>query len=515
MSAHPYSAAALRRGAWHFLSGKAVSGLLTFVILLWLVRLLPVAEYGAYVSLVAAAELAFALGGLGLPWAAARFLPEARLHARPEITRALAWRLAGWQAAVLGALAVLAWLTFDWLLPWLGLAVPAGAALAWAALLFAAGTGRFLCDGMLGPLMQQALARASLVLKQVLFLVLLALLVAQDMLTLTTVLVAELMASSVATLVALAGLARHLRRLPAPAQDTGWQPPVARVLWQVALPMYGGHLITLAYGPQVFLLLLARFAGAEAAAVFGFLRSLYEQSARYLPATLLFSLVQPKLVASFVGGGGGMAELTRNANLAGKLSLFVLMPVVAFAYAGGETLIALLSGGKFPQTGLLFFGFMLALIPFSQRQLLETVAVTAGRAGLCTLGAAMGLVTLPLMLWLLVSGAGPWAGVAALGGGHLLFALTAVLGLRPAGYTADLANLRRLALAALAGAVAAMLVPPLTNPWLELAALALACGSVFLSAAWLLGPITTSERQRMNRLLGRKVFPVFRAQSEN
>lgn len=43
MSAHPYSAAALRRGAWHLLSGKAVSGLLTFTILLVLVRLLPVA----------------------------------------------------------------------------------------------------------------------------------------------------------------------------------------------------------------------------------------------------------------------------------------------------------------------------------------------------------------------------------------------------------------------------------------------------------------------------------------
>ncbi|MCC6145797.1 MAG: oligosaccharide flippase family protein [Candidatus Hydrogenedentes bacterium] len=504
MSAHPYSAAALRRGAWHFLSGKAVSGLLTFVILLWLVRLLPVAEYGAYVSLVAAAELAFALGGLGLPWAAARFLPEVRLHARPDLTRALAWRLACWQAAVLGALAVLAGLTFDRLLPRLGLAVPAGAALAWAALLFAEGTGRFLREGLLGPLLCQDTVRLSLVARQILFILCIAGLAASGEASLSTVLAVELMASLLAAVVALAGLARHLRRLP--AQDTGWQAPPARAVWRVALPMYGGHLLTLAYGPQVFLLLLARFAGAEAAAVFGFLRSLYEQAARYLPATLLFSLVRPKLVASYVGGGG-MAELTRNANLAGKLSLFVLMPVVAFAFAGGETLIKLLSGGKFPQTGLLFFGFMLALIPFSQRQLLETVAVTTGRAGLCTLGAAMGLLTLPLMLWLLSMDSGPWAGVAGLGVGHLLFALTAVLGLKSTGYHADLPSLARLALAALAGALAAMLVPSLSNPWLELGGLALASGSAFLSAAWLLGPFASNERQRMNRLLGREVFP--------
>jgi O-antigen/teichoic acid export membrane protein len=75
MSVHPYSSAELRRSTWHFLSGKMVSGLLTIAILLWLVRLLPVAEYGAYVSLIAAAELGFALGDMGLTWAAARFMP--------------------------------------------------------------------------------------------------------------------------------------------------------------------------------------------------------------------------------------------------------------------------------------------------------------------------------------------------------------------------------------------------------------------------------------------------------
>lgn len=505
MSTHPYSGAALRRGAWHFLSGKALSGLLTFVILLWLVRLLPVAGYSAYVSLVAAAELAFAICFLGLPWAAARFLPEARLHARPEITRVLAWRLAGWQTAVLGVLAVLAGLSVDWLLPRLGLEVAAGAGLAWAGLVFTEGAGRFLREGLLGPLLCQDKVRLSLVVRQMVFILAIASLVGLDQVVLSTVLAAEFIASFVAALIALAGLTQHLRRLPSPAQDTGWQAPAVRALWRVALPMYGGHLLSLAYGPQIFLLLLQRFAGVEAAAVFGFLRSLYEQAARYLPATLLFSLVRPKLVASFVSGDG-MSELSRNAHLAGKLSLFVLMPVVAFAFAGGESLISLLSGGKFPQTGLLFFGFMLALIPFSQRQLLETVAVTVGRAGLCPVSAAMGLLTLPLMLWLLSMGTGPWAGVAALGTGHFLFTLTAVLGLKQSGYEADFANLARLALAAIAGALSAILVPPLHTSWLDLVAIALAASAAFLGVAWLLSPFAPSERQRMNRLLGREVF---------
>lgn len=506
MNTHPYSAVALRRSAWHFLSGKVVSGLLTFGILLWLVRLLPVAEYGVYVSLIAATELAYALGGLGLPWAAARFLPEARLHAQPVVLRGLVGRLLGWQTAILLCLAVLAGLTFDIVLPRLGLSVPTAAALAWAGLILVEGCGRFLHEGLLGPLMQQRSVRTSLILRQALFLSLLGLLTGMGALSLAAVLAAELLASLVAALFALAMLAKHLRALPAPAAESNWQAPAARDLWAVALPMYGGHLITLSYSPQVFLLLLQRFAGAEATAVFGFLRNLYEQAARYLPATLLFSLVRPKLVASYVGDG--ISELARNANLAGKLSLIVLMPLVGFAYAGGEALIGLLSGGKFPASGLLFFGFMVALIPFSQRQLLETVAVTVGRAGLCTIGAAMGLATLPLMLWLLKAGAGPWAGVAVLALGHLVFAVTVIKGLGAHGYRPDYAGLLRLGLAAGLAVLAVAYLPPMPSVAWNLGVQAIAsvivCGFAFLALDALAAP----ERQRINALLGRKLLPV-------
>lgn len=505
MNGHPYSSIALRRAAWHFLSGKVVSGLLTFLLLLWLVRLLPIAEYGAYVSLVAAAELAYALGGLGLPWASARYLPEARLHARPEVLRRLIWRLLFWQAGALLFLAAMAGLTFEMTLPLLGLDVTSAAAIAWAGLIFAEGTGRFLKEGLLGPLLRQDIIRSNQVLRQALLIILLALLVRLHEINLATILVAELAASAASAIWSLSGLQRHLRCLSAPATGLDWQAPTDAALWRVAMPMYGGHILTLSYGPQVFLLLLQHVAGASAAAVFGFLRNLYTQGAQYLPATLLFGLVRPKLVAGYAGGGG-MVELARNANLAGKLSLFVLMPVVCLAALGGEPLVALLSGGKLTDTGLLFFGFMLALIPFSQRQLLETVAVTAGRAALCTLAAAAGLIALPVMLWLLLLGFGPWAGLVALGSGHLLFALVVVSGLKRNGYHPDHAGLARLAGAAAAATLVASLLPNTEPYWTNLIMLAAVVGTTYLAAAWLLPPFSTAERLSLNKLLGRELL---------
>jgi len=504
MNLQPYSGAALRLAAWQFLTGKAISGLLSFVILLWLVRLLPVPEYAAYLSLIAAAELVFSVSSFGLPWAVARFLPDARLHAQPAVTKRFVWRIVQWQAGILTLFCVGAILGHATLLPTLGLAVSGAAVSAWIGFILTQGLGRFLRDAVLGALLQQGIARLSLIVRLGLFLGLLGLLVLFERVSLDTVLAAEALASLVAVLAALGGIAWHLRALPELQYAEPWDSPSAHALWRIALPMYAGSVFTLAYSPQVFLLLLQRFAGAEAAAVFGFLRSLYQQASRYLPATLLFGLVRPKLVASYVGGGGLM-ELSRSANLAGKLSLFVLMPVVAFTFAAGEPLVAVLSGGKFDQTGLLLFGFMLALVPASQRQLLETVAVTVGRTQLCILGAVVGLATLPLMLGLLYGGAGAWAGVAGLGSGELLFVLVVGTGLARVGYQPDHGALLRLCGAAVAAAAGALLVRLLPSPPGGLILQALAACAAFMAAVGVLKPFPATERQRLGRLLSRKV----------
>ena len=101
MSSSPYSGALLKQSAIHFLTGKAASALLTFTILLWLVRLLSTQDYATYVTLVAAYELLFAISSLGLPWMAARYLPEYRLHASGFHLKAhLSWLLTFFSAAL-------------------------------------------------------------------------------------------------------------------------------------------------------------------------------------------------------------------------------------------------------------------------------------------------------------------------------------------------------------------------------------------------------------------------------
>lgn len=506
MSATAYSGAALKRSAWHFLTGKAASAVLTFIILLWLVRLLPMAEYGAYVTLVAALELALAVSTLGLPWMAARYLPDYRLHAPGAVLIRYATRIMGLLSGILVVTALLLLVNLQWLLGSLDMLAYAEVARFYVLVLVVEGIGRHLRQNALGPLLMQGIAQVSLVLRNLTMLLLLGAMVMAGPVGLRDVVMAEMAAAVIAGIVALGGLVRRLGQMRGLSGEAGWTEPPWRDMWRTARHMYFAQLITLTYSPQVFLLLLHRHLGVEAAAVFGFLRSLYEQISRYLPATLLSSLIRPKLVASYVGQGG-IEELTRNANLAGKLSLFVLMPLVVFVGMAGEDAVNLLTGGKLPATGFYLAGLLLALIPFSQRQIVETVAVSTGNSRLCTFGAGLGVFMLPLTYVLLVSGMGLWAPIIGLGLGHLVFNAVILVGMgRVSSYRPDTTGFVKLMLASLATYLILVFVPLLECDWIGLIAVAAMTLATYLVLAYLIKPFAQSERDRLNRLVPRALF---------
>ncbi len=405
-----YALPALRRNGIYFLLGKLLSGSLTFVLLLVLVRVLPTSAYGGYVSLMAYGELLWVIGGLGLPWAGARFIPEAYLQgAKAWLIRFMAG-LIGAQGICLVILGGLSYWQRERMVEFLRLELDPAVFGWFLGIVLLEGVGRFVREALMGPLLLQNQVQLSQVMRQTLFLGGLAWTWQRgEGLGLGEVLRLECWASGLATGLALGVLLGFLRRLPA-RRDGQWQAPAGNMVWAAALSMYGSHLLSLASSPQVFLLLVQRYLGAEVAAVFGFLSSLYGQIARYLPTLLFLSLIRPKLVASYVSGG--MKALSRNAHLIGRLSLAVLMPLLALVWVIGDPLLGWLSGGKFAAVGRMFLALLIALVPFSQRQLLETVAVVTHRSSWCLAGSLMSLGGLSVAWWGLAEGWGIWVVVA-------------------------------------------------------------------------------------------------------
>lgn len=506
MDRSPYSTSALRRATVHFLTGRLASALLTLAILLVLVRTLTVKHYGYYVTFVALAEIAWQVCDFGLPWAAARYLPQMRLHADGRMLVRRMWQLLGALTAVLALAAALAFAGLPWISGAIGLKDAIDAAGIYLAVLVVEGCGRHARESILVPLMQQAAVRASIVLRHGLFLGGILGLIGTGSVSLRHVVIVELAASLAGTTLALVCLWRHGRARNGQMAVGGWVPPAMGGLWWSALPMYGAQLLGMACSPHLMTVLLQARLGAEAAALFGFLRSLYAYVDRYLPATLMFGLIRPKLVASYIDGGG-LAAMSMQANLMGKLSLIVLVPVIAFALVLGEMLVQVLSGGRFPESGWLLGGLMLALLPLSQRRLFETVAVILDRAALCTVAGAVGALALPLVLVLVGLGWGVWSAVCGLICGQFFFAAVMVRGLTRVGFEADTTGWGRMLLAGLATAASIHAVSLLDAPTpLLLGGGVVVALAVALVAMWRLQLLSPVERSMINRLAGRQLL---------
>ena len=423
MSSSPYSIAALKRSTMHFLSGKVVSALLTLAILLLLVRLLPVEEYGVYITLAVGMELAIIIAAFGLPFTLGRFLPEFRLYASGETLTHFVRQIFILISLLLTTGTLLLYVAMPWLMQSLDFEQYTNVARLYLLVLLIEGLGNHLRLNALSPLLQQGQAQISQIARNLTLLLLLCLAAAQGAVHLHHVVIAEIMASIAGGALALRGLVKHLHGLRDIPGSADWQPPTWSEKWHVARHMYFSYLVTLGSGPQLFTFFIQRYLGAEATALFGFMRRLFELGYMYLPATLLAELLRPKLVASYVGEGG-MTELTRNANLMGKISLFVLMPILSLTWLSGSELLSMLSGGKFTESGHYLAALLLALIPLSQRTILESVAMTCNKSQFCTWASSLTIVALPVGYLLLEADYGLWSVIIAMFTAQIIFNLT-------------------------------------------------------------------------------------------
>lgn len=505
MNSSPYSSSAFKRSGAHFLSGKAISALLAVFLLLYLVRVLPIEEYGVYVTLVAIMDLTVAIAGIGLPWLASRYIPEYRLHGSGKQLNSFVGKIIYWHSIALLAVTALLWIAIDAILDWFNITQYQDAVNLFLVIILLEGISRQIIASTLGPLLLQGSTQLSIIVRQTTFISLLVIYSSTSQIHLVNVITIELIASVAGLSVAVFGLLRYLRNTQKTEIKEDWQEPKIASIWKTASHMYFAHMITLAYSPQMFLIVIQRFLGMESAAIFGFIRNLYEQISRYLPATLLFNLIRPKLIAYYVGGGG-ISALTQNANMAGKLSLFVLLPIIVFTAVSGESFISLVSGGKFNDTGLLFFALMLSLIPVSQRQILETVAVSTGRSASCTKAASYSLAVLPLMLVLLEFDFQLWAPIISLCIGSILFNLVLIKDLRKQGYQPDTSGLLKIIITACLASLTIPLLPNMETGWITLIFQGSMIGFSYLFIGWLIKPFEATERNRLNNFITRPVF---------
>mgnify|MGYP001315046080 CR=1 FL=1 len=360
MTQNPYGHERVRKGVGHYVTGRAIAAIASLIVVLLLVRVMPVQDYGVFVTATGAATILVMLSLCGLDRVILKFVPEGRLKASSYDLARFLLRMIGLRMAAAVAFLVPVIIAHEWLFGLLQLPVSSGilVAIALYALLFAFTDFSVYC---LQALMLQEQLRLSVsVAWLVRLLVVGFILLAQWNLDAGLILWIWAAAESVAALILSIPLISVMR--------TGWQsrgvetacpkwPDPQAGLGALAASNFLSSLVGIPWQPYALRTIAGALLPVPQVAAYGFFQILIDRIRGYLPIFFFASLTEP-LMSAHITKGEEKQRVLDNMAIVVQLSVWMLAPLIAVFAVVGQPAVELLTGGKYGE----FSGILVILL---------------------------------------------------------------------------------------------------------------------------------------------------------
>lgn len=501
MRSDVYSVGRFRTALVQLVCGRVAQAGARIVLVLALVRVLSIEEFGAYMLIVGAAELLLQLGSCGILPLAQRYVPQLLPVLPTRKMQRFILGLVAMQVTVLAVAALLIGYYWTALTPLFGMTAQQAAATSFAAWLFlAVPVFRFSAELMETMLGFGQAARAFMVFVRAG--AVLTLIVMKPQVTLNDVLVTDLVVTSVCALALLYRIHRNVARL-ATSTGTGAFPvaEMTQFTWHMALVgVLGGTA-----NPGALRLVLANGIGLAESGLFAFLQSLERLVTRYLPATVLRNLIRPVLISRYVGRGN-TDLLKAGTGLLLKSNLLAVVGGIVVIAVCGDEIVRILSGGKFVGAGLTLLLLYVNMIATSQRGVQEMVMQITGHTRALWMTTLVSPLAL-LLVWL-VSGHGLNFAVLVLTAGSLVSnsLATGVLQSRTDWFRVDWRGVSTIGIAGAAAAGLGILAKTESSPLLA----GTAAFGLFVLFVRIGRPFSAGEMGAIERVVGRRAMTVLR-----
>jgi O-antigen/teichoic acid export membrane protein len=382
---NPYAAQSIRRNLPYFLFGRAANGFLNFTCFILAARLLPTTEYGYYVAAIAAMELALYVSSFGLEWPSLLLIPRFGRDGTAKQLVGFVKRLAVVQGLGHACAAVLLLVTADLIARWMAVPGMATTLQYFGAVVFFEGCSRMVRDQFLGALLSQRAAQGSQFVRNAAMLAFLAYaLWSGSEWTAAELALAEVLGACLSLTAGITALRQALaaatRGMSSP-ERTSVPVPSWGEARRMARNGYLSSLCTVAYGSQVLTLMITAFTGAQGAALYGFSRTLVEQFAKYMPASLFLGMARPLLAVRFAETNDPR-RLASDSSLYFRLSITVAIPVVLFFAAFSYVALPFLSSRGASGAEAIVPVLAFWLLPASFRRVIDSTAAILGRSSL-------------------------------------------------------------------------------------------------------------------------------------
>lgn len=370
-----YGANRFRRALVHFIGGRVVQAVSRALLILLVVRVLQVEDYGAYMLIVGVAEMLPLIASLGTISVVQRYVPQvAERSDRRTLVRFIV-SVSGIQMSLMLLVSLAIWVYWPSLAGWVKFSeAQIQATRLTAALCFLIPTRRFL-EEIMDALLEQGKSQISRAMMPLGRVVVLGSVLAFDMpIDLAFIMAVEVWVTVFCWFLAVYFLANAVREF----DGQGTAPIPVREIVSFSWLMAGANLLYAAAYPGVFRLAITNVLGLAETGLFAFLQSVERLVSRNLPGTLLRGVVRPVMVAK-AQAPGGMLAVEAGAWFLMKMNVAITLGGCIVVATAGDEMMMLLSGGKFPGAGLTLLMFLAVLTIAAQRSVIEMVLQITGQ----------------------------------------------------------------------------------------------------------------------------------------
>jgi O-antigen/teichoic acid export membrane protein len=469
---------------------SAVGGLLVLVILS---RMLPAQDYGIYFGLWAISEILILASNVGLIHAVYRYVSADELLNGKIIPRGPVWKLIGWRMLSLACVAtlLLAFPTFFQSFSKSSTLISNNIIPLLALIVFGEGLARFV-ESIFDSMLCQGRSQTTLISRTLLRLIGIAYFVMNGNLHLEQVVWIEVGATLIGSAIALLLLLYTYSGTQELLKHENKEVIGFGRMARFALPAFIAQIFGLVYGPDALKLALSSTSGPVVLASFGFAYSLTAVVQRYIPANLLAGIFRPVFVAAAKKPNAD--ELLSNLLITSvKINWLIILPVFCFLYFGGSPLLSKLSGGNYPDAGLLISILMLGLLAIAVHLTISMYCLAKETSNPVLIASGISTIGLPIGI-LLAHHYGAQGMALTFGLSELIWSMVCLIVLTR--YTNQALHLNLSSLGKLLGAVAisitaCTLLQLMNITWFVLAPLS---AVIFFLGIWLMSPFSDQEK---------------------
>lgn len=508
---NPYRARHVRHGMKHFLYGRAIQGVFSFLVMVVLARYMSVASYAVYVTATGLATLLAVLSMMGMDRVTTRYLPEGRLKASAADVRAFVGRMKGFRIASVSLLSLIILVFWDYFSAQFNLGSGALLLSSILAYSFTHAITSYQRINLQSLMLQEGLRKATSLIWMLRLTGLLVLVIFHEGISVEL----ALWITAISELAGLVWMARversgirQIQATPSAPDPKPW-PGDWRPLYRFGWQNYLIQLIGLLTQAQSLRLLAAMFLTPPVVAAYGFFQALAENVRQYLPLQLFRTMFEPVALAHHAEGGD-FGRLNDMVSTMLKLNMLVIAPLGVWFYIGIGPIVGLITGGKYQDSSWILAASMVPIWLATHFSLILIVANAVGLSGRLLLGSLLGALSALVLIVFALADFGLPVLIAAAALASASANLFAVQAIRRRGfsYRIDWWRLLRVFIFALIGGVAAWLAGEVVlghNSLLSSLQSLVVSGSVFILLNWIGKPFTRQERELLVKLAGPKM----------